>query len=109
MMPESANPVEQSLTIIEIRPYRGDWQCYEGPGVGPYWIGDTAKEDAIGYAAARAKFGRSRRSESHRPCQIVAPSDLNFEIGHVLFVPSLAAKESARDGCALPVESRLNG
>ena len=23
--------------------------------------------------------------------------------------PSLAAKESARDGCALPVESRLNG
>ena len=38
---------------------------------------------------------------------MVVPSDLKFEIGHVLFVPSLAAKESARDGCALPVESRL--
>ncbi|PYL88488.1 MAG: hypothetical protein DMF14_16550 [Verrucomicrobia bacterium] len=34
------------------------WQCYEGPGVQPYWTGDTAKEDAIGYATARAKFGR---------------------------------------------------
>jgi hypothetical protein len=58
MMPESANPVQQPQTIIEIRPYRGGWQCYEGPGVGPYWIGDTAKEDAISYATARAKFGR---------------------------------------------------
>src|SRR5438105_12505601 len=45
-------------TVIEIRPYRGGWQCYEGPGIGPYWIGDTAKEDAISYATARAKFGR---------------------------------------------------
>jgi hypothetical protein len=58
MMPESANPVQQNLTVIEIRPFKGGWQCYEGPGVGPYWIGDTAKEDAIGYATARAKFGR---------------------------------------------------
>jgi hypothetical protein len=53
--------------------------------------------------------GPDRFSESHRPCQMVVPSDLRFEIGHVLFVPSLAAKESAREGCALPVESRLNG
>ena len=45
-------------TIIEIRPFKGGWQCYEGPGVQPYWTGDTAKEDAIGYATARAKFGR---------------------------------------------------
>ena len=58
MMPESANPVQQAQTIIEIRPYRGGWQCCEGPGVGPYWIGDTAKEDAISYATARAKVGR---------------------------------------------------
>ena len=58
MMPELANPVQQNATIIEIRPYRGGWQCYEGPGVQPYWTGDTAKEDAIGYAKARAKFGR---------------------------------------------------
>ena len=24
----------------------------------PYWTGDTAKADAIGYATAQAKFGR---------------------------------------------------
>jgi hypothetical protein len=32
MMPESANPVQQSRTVIEIRPFKGGWQCYEGPG-----------------------------------------------------------------------------
>jgi hypothetical protein len=31
MMPESANPVQQPQTIIEIRPYRGGWQCFEAP------------------------------------------------------------------------------
>jgi hypothetical protein len=58
MMPDSANSVQQSLTVIEIRPFKGGWQCYEGPGVQPYWTGDAAKGDAIGYATARAKFGR---------------------------------------------------
>jgi hypothetical protein len=58
MMPESANPLQQPQTIIEIRLYRGGWQCYRGPGVQPYWTGEHAKEDAIGYATARAKFGR---------------------------------------------------
>ena len=58
-MPELANPVQQPQTIIEIRPYRGGWQCYEGPGVGPYWTGEHAKEDALSYARARAKFGRA--------------------------------------------------
>jgi hypothetical protein len=58
MMPESADPVQQPQTIIEIRPYRGGWQCFEGLGVGPYWTGEGAKEDAIGHAKARAKFGR---------------------------------------------------
>ena len=57
-MRESANPVQQNVTVIEIRPFRGGWQCYEGPGVQPYWTGENAKEDAIGYATARAKFGR---------------------------------------------------
>jgi len=47
MMPESANPVQQPQTIIEIRPYRGGWQCFEGLGVGPHWIGEGAKEDAM--------------------------------------------------------------
>ena len=58
MMPDSANSVQQSLTVIEIRPFKGGWQCYEGTDVQPYWTGDHAKEDAIGYATARAKFGR---------------------------------------------------
>ena len=45
-------------TIIEIRPFKGAWQCFEGPGVGPYWIGDDAKQSATDYAEERAKFGR---------------------------------------------------
>ena len=57
MMPDSANPVQQSLTVIEIRPFKGGWQCYEGPGVGPYWIGESAKDDATDYAKERANFG----------------------------------------------------
>ena len=57
-MPESANPLQANATIIEIRPFKGGWQCYEGPGVGPYWLGDTAKQSATDYAKARAKFGR---------------------------------------------------
>src|SRR4029077_5314698 len=32
MMPDSASPVQQGLTVIEIRPYRGGWQCFEAPG-----------------------------------------------------------------------------
>ena len=56
MMPEPANPMQEP-TVIEIRPYRGGWQCVEGPGVQPYWVGDTAKQSAIDYAKARAKFG----------------------------------------------------
>ena len=55
-MPESASPIQPGATIIEIRPFRGSWPC---PDVQPYWTGDTAKEDAIGYATARAKFGRA--------------------------------------------------
>jgi len=58
MMPESANPVQQPQTIIEIRPYRGGWQCFEAPGVQPYWTGEDAKQSAIDYARARSKFGR---------------------------------------------------
>ena len=58
MMLDSANPVQQSLTVIEIRPFKGGWQCYESPGIQPYWTGARAREDAIGYAKARAKFGR---------------------------------------------------
>jgi hypothetical protein len=58
MMPDLASGVQQSATIIEIRPYRGGWQCFEAPGVQPFWIGKGAKEDALGYAKGRARFGR---------------------------------------------------
>jgi hypothetical protein len=59
MMPESANRVQESRTVIEIRPFKGGWQCYEGPGVGPYWIGDDAKQSAIvGPSRVRARVGR---------------------------------------------------
>jgi hypothetical protein len=58
MMPELANPVQQPQTIIEIRPFRGGWQCFEASGVQPYWTGKDAKQSAIDYAKARAKFGR---------------------------------------------------
>jgi hypothetical protein len=58
MMPESANPVQHQQTIIEIRPYRGGWQCFEAPGVQPYWVGKDAKQSAVDYATARAKYGR---------------------------------------------------
>jgi hypothetical protein len=46
--------------IIEIRPYRNGWECFEAPGVQPYWTGENAKDDAIGYAEQRM---RSRRGE----------------------------------------------
>ena len=45
--------------IIEIRPYRNGWQCFEGPGVGPFWIGGAdAKEQALDYGTERAKSSR---------------------------------------------------
>jgi len=50
--------VQQSITVIEIRRFRGGWQCFEAPGVQPYWTGENAKQSAIDYAKARMKFGR---------------------------------------------------
>ena len=58
MMPDLASGVQQTGSIIEIRPYRGGWQCFEAPGVAPFWTGNGAKEDAISYAKGRVKFGR---------------------------------------------------
>jgi hypothetical protein len=43
MMPELANPVQQRVTVVEIRLFKGGWQCYEGPGVQPYWTGERQK------------------------------------------------------------------
>jgi len=39
---------------------RNGWQGFDAPGVQPYWTGKDAKEDAINYATARAKFGRGK-------------------------------------------------
>jgi hypothetical protein len=33
-MPESATPVQQPQTIIEIWPFKGGWQCFETSVVG---------------------------------------------------------------------------
>ena len=37
-------------SIFLIRPHRGGWQCFEAPGVQPFWCGEKAKEHAIRYA-----------------------------------------------------------
>jgi hypothetical protein len=58
IMTDSSRNSQGSVTIIEIRPYKRGWQCFEGTAVGPYWIGEKAKEDATHYAMTRAKFAR---------------------------------------------------
>lgn len=37
-------------TIFLIRPFRGGWECFEAPGIQPYWVGPKAKEHAVHYA-----------------------------------------------------------
>jgi len=41
------------VTIIEIRPFRNGWKCFEAPGVEPVFAN---QEDAISYATGRACF-----------------------------------------------------
>ena len=41
------------MTIIEIRPFRNGWKCYEALGVEPVFLN---QEDAIDYATGRACF-----------------------------------------------------
>jgi hypothetical protein len=50
MMPELANPVQQPQTIIEIRLYRAGWQCFEGPGVEPYWTAQSKAARVVFHA-----------------------------------------------------------
>src|SRR5437899_9658156 len=42
-----------SMTIIEIRPFRNGWKCFEAPGVEPVFLN---QEQAIDYATGRACF-----------------------------------------------------
>jgi hypothetical protein len=41
------------MTIIEIRPHRSGWKCFEAPGVEAVFLN---QEDAIDYATGRACF-----------------------------------------------------
>jgi hypothetical protein len=41
------------VTIIEIRPFRNGWKCFEAPGVEPVFL---SKDDAGSYAQTRAQF-----------------------------------------------------
>ena len=41
------------MTIIEIRPCRNGWKCFEAPGVEPVFLN---QKDAIDYATGRACF-----------------------------------------------------
>jgi hypothetical protein len=41
------------VTIIEIRPFRNGWKCFEAPGVEPVFLD---QEQAIDYATCRACF-----------------------------------------------------
>ena len=41
------------MTIIEIRPFRNGWKCFEAPGVEPVFLD---QEQAIDYAVGRACF-----------------------------------------------------
>jgi hypothetical protein len=61
MMPESANPVQQAQTIIEIRPFRGGWQCFEGPGVEPYCTGECEAKCYRFCKSAREVWGKEIR------------------------------------------------
>ena len=41
------------MTIIEIRPFRHGWKCFEAPGIEPVFL-DQAQ--AVDYATSRACF-----------------------------------------------------
>jgi hypothetical protein len=49
-------------SVFEIRPHRGGWQCYEGPGVEPYFTGADGRAAAISYAKGRTahRYGEIR-------------------------------------------------
>jgi len=62
------------MTIIEIRPFRNAWKCFEGPGVEPVFLN---QEDAISYAEGRACFrcGEIRVLDSTGKVERIIPFD----------------------------------
>ena len=88
--------MQPGATIIEIRPFRGGWQGYEGPGVQPYWTGEHAKEDAIGYATARAKFGRGEIRVLDNAGEAVIPTSVKFNHPEFPDIPTTKLEIPAR-------------
>jgi hypothetical protein len=62
------------MTIIEIRPFRNGWKCFEAPGVEPVFLD---QEQAIDYAKGRACFrsGEIRILDSIGNVERVIPYD----------------------------------
>ena len=60
------------MAVIEIRPYRNGWKCFEAPGVEPVFLN---QEHAIGYATGRACFrsGEIRVVDSSGAVERVIP------------------------------------
>jgi hypothetical protein len=60
------------VTIIEIRPFRNGWKCFEAPGVEPVFL---EQEQAIDYAQGRACFrsGEIRIVDSSGTVQRITP------------------------------------
>ena len=60
------------MTIIEIRPFRKGWKCFEAPGVEPVF---RSQQDAISYAQGRACFrsGEIRILDSRGAVERVIP------------------------------------
>jgi hypothetical protein len=62
------------VTIIEIRPFRNGWKCFEAPGVEPVF---PKKDQAIDYAQQRACFrsGEIQILDSRGRVECVIPFD----------------------------------
>jgi len=60
------------MTIIEIRPIRNGWKCFEAPGVEPVFLD---KDQAIDYATGRACFrsGEIRILDSSKAIERIIP------------------------------------
>jgi hypothetical protein len=60
------------MTIIEIRPFRNGWKCFEAPGIEPVFL---HQEQAIDYAKNRAciRSGEIRILDSNGVVERIIP------------------------------------
>jgi hypothetical protein len=65
---------ELPVTVIEIRPFRNGWKCFEAPGVEPVFLD---QEQATDYAKCRACFrsGEIRILDSNGAVARIIPFD----------------------------------